>query len=92
MIDDISIPEIAEKLGISHYYLLHLFKSVMGTTIIEYRNTLRLTKSKFLLIGSEKSIADIATEVGFSSPSYFTEIFTANETISPTEYRKFHKN
>ena len=89
--EDLSVTSLAESMQISVYYLSHLFKSVTGTTITEYRNELRLTKSKIMLIETDKSINDIAQAVGFCSAAYFTEIFSKSEKIPPTEYRKFHK-
>ena len=89
--EEISVADIAHELKISVYYLAHLFKSATGITITEFRNEYRLTKAKRLLVNTDKSIADIALEVGFSNPSYFAEVFTKNESVSPSEYRKYHK-
>ena len=89
--EDFTVTELAEHMKISVHYLFHLFKYVTGTSIIEYRNSLRLTNSKILLISTSKSISEIAQEVGFCSAAYFTEIFTRSETISPIEFRKLHQ-
>lgn len=89
--EDFSVSAIAEKMKISVHYLFHLFKSVTGTTIVEYRNEMRLTKAKLMLIQTEKPISQIAQETGFTNISYFTEIFTKSEKIPPTEYRKYHR-
>lgn len=88
--EDITIPEIAEEFNASVYYLSHLFKSVTGITLIEFRNELRLTKAKQLLIHSDETIGQIASKCGFSNASYFTEIFTRSEKIPPSEFRKYH--
>ena len=90
--EDQSLTEIAKKLNISVYYLSHIFKSVTGTSIISYRNEMRLTMAKKLLIQTDLSVTDIAGKVGFSSASYFSELFTKRENISPVEYRKYHKD
>ena len=89
--DDLTVSAIAEGLKISVYYLSHLFKGVTGTTVTEYRNELRLTKAKLMLIQTDASVGKIAQETGFTSASYFTEIFTKSEKIPPTEYRKYHR-
>ena len=89
--EEFSVSALAEHMNISLYYLSHLFKSVTGTTIIEYRNELRLTTAKIMLIDSDDSISSIAESTGFCSPAYFTEIFTKSEKIPPSEYRKYHK-
>lgn len=89
--EDIPISRIAEEFNISTFYLFHIFKKVTGITIIEYRNELRLTKSKLLLIDTNMSITDISQKVGFDSASYFSEIFSRSEKISPKKYRELHQ-
>ena len=88
--EDIAIADIAQNMNISTYYLSHLFKKMTGTTVVEYRNERRLTKAKQLLAHTDIPVQHIAVGCGFNSASYFTEIFTRCETISPSEYRKYH--
>lgn len=89
--EDVSVANLAQELKISVYYLSHLFKSVTGTTVTEYRNELRLTKAKLMLIQTDAPIGQVAQETGFANASYFAEVFARSEKISPTEYRKYHK-
>ena len=88
--DDLSVNDIAEKMNISVYYLSHLFKQVTGISILEYRNELRLTMAKQILIESNISISEIAIQCGFCNASYFTEVFSRSEKISPRQFRKIH--
>ena len=91
LMHDVSLSSIAEYMNVSKYYLSHLFKSVTGITITEFRNELRITAAKNMLIHSQKSIEEIAEEMGFSTAAYFTEIFTRAEKIPPSKYRKYHQ-
>ena len=86
-----SVSEIAEKVGVSRFYLQHVFKKTTGTTITEYKNSMRLTKAKLLLVTTDESITDIALKCGFETSSYFAEVFKASEKISPTQYRELLK-
>lgn len=88
--DDLSVTDIAKKMNISVYYLSHLFKQITGISILEYRNELRLTKAKQMLIESCLSVNEIAIQCGFCNASYFTEVFSRSEKISPSQFRKFH--
>lgn len=88
--ENFSAAELAQKMNMSVYYLSHLFKSVTGITLVEFRNELRLTKAKQLLINSDKPIGQIASICGFGGASYFTEMFTRSEKIPPSEFRKYH--
>lgn len=89
--EDLLVSQIAEKLNVSIYYLSHVFKTLTGATVIEYRNELRLTKSKQLLLHTDMRIGEIALEVGFSNVAYFSEIFSRSEKISPSQYRNLHQ-
>lgn len=88
--EDLTIAAIADRLQTSRYYLSHLFKAKTGISISEYRNELRLTEAKKLLVHSVASISEIAQQTGFCSASYFSEVFQKRETISPSDYRKIH--
>lgn len=89
--EDISTEELARRLGISLYYMLHLFKAETGITIGAYRRSLKLTAAKKLLLESGKKIVDIALSCGYVDANYFTRVFTENEGVTPTEYRRLHK-
>ena len=88
--EEFSVTEFAEQMNVSVHYLTHLFKSFTGTTLVAFRNELRLTKAKELLVDSALSISEIAEKTGFSTAAYFTEVFTASESVPPSEYRKYH--
>lgn len=91
LMQDISLSAICDYMNVSKYYLSHLFKSVTGITVTEFRNELRITAAKNMLINSQKSIDEIAEAVGFSTATYFTELFTRSEMIPPSKYRKYHQ-
>lgn len=88
---DISVADIAEKIGMSRYYMSHLFRKMTNITIVEYKNELRITKAKKLLVTTDDSITDIAYACGFTSASYFTERFARSEGIQPSKYRTLNK-
>lgn len=89
--DEISVENIAEKVGISRYYMTHLFKKHTGITVCEYRNELKITRAKQMLLNSDMKITDIAYNCGFSSASYFTKKFAQSEGVTPNEYRYLNK-
>lgn len=88
--DDLSVNDIAKKLNISVYYLSHLFKQFTGISILEYRNELRLTKAKQMLTEGRLSVNEIAIRCGFCNASYFAEVFSRSEKISPSQFKKYH--
>lgn len=88
--EDIPLRELARQCGCSYNYIAHVFKRQAGITLTEYKNELKLTEAKKLLLGGDMSMTDIAYACGFSSASYFAEVFSAAEGITPTQYRKLH--
>ena len=66
-----------------------LFKRYLRDTPVTYITKYRLRKSLGSLLGTEKSITDIAGEYGFGGPSYYCETFKKYYQVSPYSYRKF---
>lgn len=88
--ENLSISEIAAKLHISSYYLMHTFKKRTGITIGEYKTALQIAKAKTLLRDKEKSISEISALCGFESPQYFSRVFKKVEGISPSKYKNLN--
>lgn len=88
--EEVNLEELAKEMDISVYYMCHLFRKITGTSILNYRNDLRLSKAKKLLLDEKKKIVDVALECGFGDASYFTRVFTREVGMAPTEYRSMH--
>lgn len=86
--EDLSLSSLADAFQLSKSYIARLFKREMNTTSVEYMNRVRTANACRLLLGSEKSIAEISQEVGFREAYYFTRVFKRQYGITPTEYRK----
>lgn len=82
--------EMAAALNYSAYYLQHLFQRVTGTTVVQYRNELRLTKARLLLLDRSFRVGDVAMECGYESHSYFSKLFKRETGLSPDAYRRLH--
>ncbi|WP_410514653.1 response regulator [Paenibacillus sp. BR2-3] len=84
---DISIDEVAHKLGISGSYFCLLFKNRFAMTFVEYVTLQRMEAAKFMLVNSDKSITTIGSGVGYQERRYFTKVFQKQTGMSPKEYR-----
>jgi len=84
---DLNVNEIAEELGMSRIQVYRKVKALLGCAVNDYLVEVRIKKAKHLLKNSEMSIAEIAYEVGFSSPAYFSTTFKGKTTLSPKEYK-----
>lgn len=85
---NITLDLLAEITHINKFYLSHSFTEYVGTSPINYLMETRLAASKELLLSSSRSIAEVASSTGFSSQSYFSQIFRKNTGMSPLQYRK----
>ena len=66
----VSVEQLAATIGISKYYMCHIFKNTTGISIKAYEKELRLAKAKDFLIHTDKSIADIATKTAAIFPRF----------------------
>lgn len=86
--ENITLDLLAEKVSINKYYMAHAFKREYGVSPISYLITCRIREGKRLLSETDLSLSQIASVLGFSSSSYFSQSFRNAEGTSPTEYRK----
>jgi len=89
--EDLSVDELGQKIGISRVHLYRKIKKLTDLSVSEFVTLVKLKKSLELLRNSGKTIAEIAYEVGFSSPSYYTRCFREQFKMSPTEYMQNKK-
>lgn len=87
---NITLDTLAEITHINKYYLAHSFANCIGQSPISYLSSKRLQTSKELLSSTNYSIAQIASSTGFSSQSYFSQIFKKSVGMTPQQYRKMH--
>lgn len=86
-----SIEEIANNMSVSQRYLSDTLKKETGKTTTEHLQLLLIDEAKNMLLQPHKSIAEVAYELGFEYPHYFSRLFNKKEGISPTEYREKYK-
>lgn len=84
----LTLDTLAERAGISKYYLAREFRRLTGMTVITYLNSLRCDKAKPLLLEGALSIEGVGLAVGFSGASYFSRVFRGCEGMLPSEYRR----
>lgn len=83
-----SISEIAKIVGLNEYKLKGGFKEIFGMTIFGYVREERLSLAYRYLVDTEKSIAIIADQLGYSSPQHFSNAFKKKFKKTPLSVRK----
>ena len=83
-----TVEDLAKDLNISRVQLYRKVKAILGISVSDHINNIRLAKSKDLLVNSNLTISEIAYAVGFSSPNYFSTTFKNKYGVSPKEFKK----
>lgn len=86
-----SIEQIANQLSVSQRYLSDTLKKETGKTSTEHLQLYLIDEAKNILLNPNKTIAEVAYELGFEYPQYFSRLFKKKEGISPTAYREKYK-
>ena len=82
---DLSVETIGAELGLSRVQLYRKIKVLTGQSPVELLRTARLQKGRELLQTTDKTVSEVAYEVGFTAPSYFTKCFKDEFGISPSD-------
>ena len=85
--EPLTLEQLSEEAHMNKYYLSHAFKREYGVSPINYMISRRIEESKYLLAETDLSMSQIAQLLGFSSLSYFSQVFRRTQDISPMEYR-----
>ena len=84
---DLTIQQVADELGVSYSNFRKLFKEFTGISPSLYQQDLKLQRAKELLSTTDMSIKEIAYQLNFESPDYFSSKFRAKVGRKPSEFR-----
>ena len=85
---DVSVEDLAADMNLSRVQLYRKVKSISGSSPVELLRTARLKRGYQLLLTSDKSVSEVAYEVGFTAPSYFTKCFKDEYGMLPGDVRQ----
>lgn len=86
--ESVTTGDLARALALNRTYLCSAFKSRMGITINAYVRQIKMNEARRLLACTKKSLAEISEYLGFSSQSYFQNVFRSQTGVTPAQYRK----
>ncbi len=90
--DEISNTEIGAIFGYHPFYASRVLKDKKGMTLRQYIIAHRLKLARRLLFLTDRPVAEVAAECGFSDASYFTKTFRQTFGMTPKEYRNSFGN
>lgn len=85
-----SVAEMAAQARLSPSRFAHLFAAEMGTTPAAFVEGRRMDLARQLLTVTQLPVAEVAAEVGFEDPFYFSQRFRRAVGVSPREHRRRH--
>lgn len=83
-----TIEMVADRLSVSPRYLSDALKAETGKTAMEHLHLYLIEEAKDLLLKPETTVAEIAYQLGFEYPQYFSRLFKKKVGLSPTGYRQ----
>ena len=84
---NITLEEIARRVGVSSQYLSKIFSEETNQTFVEYLTTLRINRAKDIIQTSDQPIKQVGIMVGYKDPNYFSRIFRSVVGVSPSDFR-----
>lgn len=85
---ELSVEELSRELGMSRVHLYKKLLSITGKSPTEFIRIIRLKRAAQLLRQSQLSVSEIAYQVGFNSPKYFSKYFKEEFGILPSAYQE----
>jgi signal transduction histidine kinase/ligand-binding sensor domain-containing protein/DNA-binding response OmpR family regulator len=85
---EFSVNNFASMMSVSRTLLHKKLTTLTNQSASDFINTLRLKKSRELIISGEYNISEVAYAVGYNDPKYYSRLFRRHFGISPTEYLK----
>ncbi|PQA59563.1 hybrid sensor histidine kinase/response regulator transcription factor [Siphonobacter curvatus] len=82
----LSVETLSSHLSMSRASLYNRLLEFTGMTPVEYIRSIKLERAALLLHKSDMNIAEVAYEIGFANPNYFTKVFKAQFNMTPSEY------
>jgi len=85
---NLSVEFLASELAISRAQLFRKFKAITGQSPLDFIRDIKLRKAALLLKTGEWRVSDVAFELGFSDPNYFSKSFQKVYGVTPSKYKK----
>lgn len=86
--NQLTIPEICQLAQLSHTQLYRKLKALTGKTPSQFVNSIRLQRAKELILDSNLNVSEVAYQVGFSDPNYFSRMFKKEFGTPPGNFGK----
>lgn len=87
----IRMSELADQMGITPYYMCHIFQKYRGMSPSNCLSDIRIARAMKLLEETDQPVRKVAAECGYSNPMNFSKFFSRVNGCSPSAYRKQYR-
>jgi len=88
--ENLNVLDLCEELKLSRSQLYRKVKALLGISISDYIQNIRMKKAEEYLLNHELTVSELAYKVGYSSPAYFSTVFKAKHGEGPGDFRNKH--
>ena len=85
---DFKLEDLSEALSMSYSNIYRRFQSITNKTLVDFMRCLRLKKAAFILVKHNYTISEIAFNVGFNDPKYFSRCFKKEYKYTPKQFKQ----
>lgn len=86
--EPLRLKDMAKRCNLSESYFSRTFKQVVGKSFSDYVNFVRLSRAQQFLMSTDWSITEVAMASGFSTASYFIDLFKRQYQQTPLQFRR----
>jgi len=86
--EHIEVSHLAKLMNYTPIYFIHLFKSLLNVSPLQYILTKKLNIAQLMLNQNDLSVKEVAFKLGFENETYFSRVFVKKCGISPSEFKK----
>ena len=86
--EDFDLEHLAARIGLSKFHFHRLFSKATGMSPAKYQINARMNEARRRLRETKQSIIAVATDLGYSNPSHFAQVFRRETRMTPSEYRR----
>ena len=87
----IQVGDAASMCGMNETHFMSSFKHITGVSFMKYLNQYRIQQAQYLLVRTDRSIADISLDTGYCDQSYFGAVFRKLAGTTPAAYRRRYR-
>lgn len=89
---DFKLEDLSEALNMSYSNIYRRFQSITDKTLVDFMRTLRLKKAAVILVQYNYTISEVAFNVGFNDPKYFSRCFKKEYNHTPKQFKQLANN